>query len=398
MRAGAGSTVGENALAPRLGYLEGLRGIAALQVVLLHFVTAFRPSWPDRAGILGFVFDGHSAVYIFFLISGAVLSRAFAREGAGVARRIAQRVVRIGIPVAAACVFAALLLAAMPAAHGIAARLGGSPWFAMDSSGPATLAQVLRETAEEAMVTGYADTTLLPARLVAWLGLDPLADSLDAPFWSLHMEMAGMLLVLALVRLRAAPRWHAAAILLCALGFGGQAVFLFVLGHLAARRLGTKRSEAGLALLALGIAMCAAKDWRWVDGIRAALAHLMLLPMPGLYQFQSQCGAVLVFAGIALSPLALRALSIRPARWLGRLSFGLYLVHFPILFTVVATAWSAMAGRLPGGLALALAFALLLALSLLAAAAFARFVDRPAIALGRRIARPARRPVQDAIG
>src|SRR6185437_4433406 len=101
----------------RLAYLEGLRGIAALQVVLLHFVTAFVPTLPDRAGLAGFVFDGHSAVYLFFLISGAVLSLAFVREGAGIAGRIAQRVVRIGLPVAAACVLAVLLLALLPHAH-----------------------------------------------------------------------------------------------------------------------------------------------------------------------------------------------------------------------------------------------------------------------------------------
>src|SRR6185437_12482298 len=144
-----------------------------------------------RAGLAGFVFDGHSAVYLFFLISGAVLSLAFVREGAGIAGRIAQRVVRIGLPVAAACVLAVLLLALLPHAHLRAAESTGSAWFAMDSSGPVSWWQAAREAGEEALVTGYADTTLLPSRLAVWLGLDPLAHSLDAPFWSLHLEMAG---------------------------------------------------------------------------------------------------------------------------------------------------------------------------------------------------------------
>ena len=34
---------------PRIQYLEGLRGIAAIQVVLLHFVTGFLPAMADRA-------------------------------------------------------------------------------------------------------------------------------------------------------------------------------------------------------------------------------------------------------------------------------------------------------------------------------------------------------------
>ena len=64
----------------KVPYLEGLRGIAAMQVVLLHFVTGFLPNtaqhaWPP----LRVLFDGHTAVYVFFLISGAVLTPSFAR-------------------------------------------------------------------------------------------------------------------------------------------------------------------------------------------------------------------------------------------------------------------------------------------------------------------------------
>jgi peptidoglycan/LPS O-acetylase OafA/YrhL len=382
----------------RLLYLEGLRGVAALQVVLLHFVTAFLPALPDRAGLAGFVFDGHSAVYLFFLISGAVLSLAFARQGVGIAGRIAQRVVRIGLPVAAACVLAALLLALLPDAHLRAARLSGSAWFAMDESGPVSWWQAAREVGEEAMVTGYADTTLLPAGLATWLGLDPLAHSLDAPFWSLHLEMAGSLLVLALVRLRAASRAaHAVAVVPCLVLFGSQACFLFVLGHLAACRLGHpppggRAGLAGAILLAAGIAMCAAKDWASVDALRAGLAHLVVFPTPNLFQFQSQLGAVLVFAGIALLPRARLVLQAAPIQALGRLSFGIYLTHFPILFTVVAASWTMLAARIPAWANGGLALILLLAATLLAASAFERCIDRPAIALGRRIARAGHDP------
>jgi hypothetical protein len=65
----------------RVRYLEGLRGIAALQVVLLHFVTAFAPNAAEHAPApLPVLFDGHTAVYVFFLISGAVLTPSFARR------------------------------------------------------------------------------------------------------------------------------------------------------------------------------------------------------------------------------------------------------------------------------------------------------------------------------
>ena len=86
----------------KVQYLEGLRGIAAMQVVLLHFVTGFMPdtaehAWPP----LPILFDGHTAVYVFFLISGAVLTPSFGRPGA-FAAKLLKRVVRLAIPVAAA--------------------------------------------------------------------------------------------------------------------------------------------------------------------------------------------------------------------------------------------------------------------------------------------------------
>jgi len=64
----------------KIQHLEGLRGIAALQVVLLHFVTGFLPDTAEHAAPpLPVLWDGHTAVYAFFLISGAVLTPSFAR-------------------------------------------------------------------------------------------------------------------------------------------------------------------------------------------------------------------------------------------------------------------------------------------------------------------------------
>jgi peptidoglycan/LPS O-acetylase OafA/YrhL len=101
---------------------------------------------------------------------------------------------------------------------------------------------------------------------------------------------------------------------------------------------------------------------------------------------------VLVFAGVAVLLPARRALQAGPVQALGRLSFGIYLTHFPILFTVVAASWTALHGHVPGWSNLGLSLALLLAATLLAASGFERWIDRPAIALGRWLARVCARP------
>src|SRR3984885_15281305 len=208
----------------KVPYLDGLRGIAAMQVVLLHFVTGFLPdtaqhAWPP----LRVLFDGHTAVYVFFLISGTVLTPSFARPGAFLGK-LGKRVVRLGLPVAAAAVIATVLLAAWPDAHLRAAALTGSAWLAMDSSGAPTLAHLAREIGLDSLLLGYREATLF-APLADHLPL--MEHSLDAPFWSLHLELYGSLLLLCLVSLRAYSAWlHRAAIIAAALLFGTHPMFL----------------------------------------------------------------------------------------------------------------------------------------------------------------------------
>src|ERR1700710_3167253 len=93
---------------PRIGYLESIRGLAAVQVLLLHFLAAFAPdlvySLPAAGAVAGyihlsplyFLYDGYSAVYIFFALSGYVLTRSFERHLAQPSSQILARVVRLG--------------------------------------------------------------------------------------------------------------------------------------------------------------------------------------------------------------------------------------------------------------------------------------------------------------
>ena len=370
----------------KVEYLEGLRGIAAMQVVLLHFVSGFLPytaehAWPP----LRVLFDGHTAVYIFFLISGAVLTPSFARPGSFLTK-LGKRVVRLGIPVAAAAAIATLLLALLPDAHLRAAGLSGSAWLAMDSSGAPTFAHLAREIGLDSLLLGYREATLF-APLAAHLPL--MEHSLDAPFWSLHLELYGSLLVLVLVSLRIRSIWlYGAAIIATALVFGTHPMFLFVLGHLSAPMLGRRPGGItainGAILLVLGVALCANKDWDAVEALRLWLSRNELAFAPNLFQFQSQLGAIALYFGVLMCPVVWRLLESGACRRLGRLSFSVYLLHFPILFTVVCATFIRLRHLLPQGASVAAAFALFLALTLLAAVLFERWIDRPAIALSRR--------------
>jgi peptidoglycan/LPS O-acetylase OafA/YrhL len=135
-----------------------------------------------------------------------------------------------------------------------------------------------------------------------------------------------------------------------------------------------------MLLLLLGLAMSATKDWHFVEWLRLSLRRTELADAPNLFQFQSQLAAVVLYAGVLWCPFVWPVLESAPFRHLGRLSFSIYLLHFPILFTVVCLAFTLVLAS-----SSAAAFVLFLALTLLAAIVFERVVDRPAIALSRRI-------------
>jgi peptidoglycan/LPS O-acetylase OafA/YrhL len=366
----------------KVQYLEGLRGIAAVQVVLLHFVTGFLPhtaqhAWPP----LRLLFDGHTAVYLFFVISGAVLTPSFARAGSFIGK-LAKRVVRLGIPVAAVAALSTLLIGALPDAHRQAAMLTGSAWLAMDSSGAPTFAHLIREISLDSLLLGYREVTLFVPFAQR---LPPMEHSLDAPFWSLHLELYGSLLVLCLVSLRAfSVVGYRLAVAAAALTFATHPMFLFVAGHLLGvgprSAGGIGRATLGMVTLLAGLWLCTGKDWSIIEWLRIWISRSELAASPNLFQFQSQLGAVALYLGVLLSPVVWPALESAPFRALGRLSFSIYLLHFPILFTLVCRIFTAMLAP-----SVIVAFVALVALTLVAAILFERFVDRPAIMLSRRI-------------
>jgi peptidoglycan/LPS O-acetylase OafA/YrhL len=378
----AGSTLTRASQPAKIRYLEGLRGIAAVQVVLLHFVTGFLPSTAEHAvPPLPVLWDGHTAVYVFFLISGAVLTPSFARGGWW-PRQVAKRLVRLGLPIAAAGVIALALLALMPDAHVAAARLTGSGWLAMDSNAATTLSHLLREITLDSLVLGYREYTLF-APMASHLPL--LEHALNAPSWSLHLELYGSLLLLGLVLLRACSTTaHLVAVAMCAVLFGTHPMFLFVLGHLCAS-LPEKppRPLIGAALIILGLAMSGFKNWAFLETIRVAIASVSPASAPNLYQFQSQMAAIALFAGVLLSPMAQWALS--SCQRLGQLSFSIYLLHFPILFTLVCAGFIPITAFAPEPVAVAITFIVFAAIVWLAADGFERWVDRPSVLLSRRI-------------
>jgi peptidoglycan/LPS O-acetylase OafA/YrhL len=89
----------------RITYLDGLRGLACLQVLFYHF-QIFIPMVN-----LGFMANGQCAVSLFFVLSGFVLTFSFENARVPAATKLLLRWVRLGLPaIASICVAAGVIL------------------------------------------------------------------------------------------------------------------------------------------------------------------------------------------------------------------------------------------------------------------------------------------------
>jgi peptidoglycan/LPS O-acetylase OafA/YrhL len=333
----------------RIGYLESIRGLAALQVLLLHFFAAFAPdlvfSLPAGAIVAGyihlsplyFLYDGYSAVYIFFALSGYVLTRSFERHLARSSSQIQARIIRLGLPAIAATLVAAAVMLMFGKLNVEAGDLSGSAWFASQWNADLSILSVIRDGTINALLLGYRG---LPgvAFLAPWQ--QPVEQSFVAPLWTLSIEFYGSMIVLLLCwcARRSRALWWS-VVLLGAIFTIRSAYVCFFIGHLLATFHRAERPAPVRKLLPIfsvifGVFLCLLAEVWQPQWLRSLCADPTYLLFPGQFapMQQKTFGAVLVLVGIIDLEVARRFLS-RP--WLvarSKLSFPLYLIHWPILF------------------------------------------------------------------
>jgi peptidoglycan/LPS O-acetylase OafA/YrhL len=347
----------------RIGYLESIRGLAALQVLLLHFLAALAPalvfSLPAAAPIAGaihlsplyFLYDGYSAVYIFFALSGYVLTRSFERNLARPLLQVLGRIVRLGLPAIAAVLVSAAVMLTFGKPNIAAGELSGSAWFVGQWNAQLSLASLVKDGVLNALFLGYRG---LPG--AAFLGpwQQPVEQSLVAPLWTLSIEFYGSVtvLLLCLCARRSRLLW-CAAMLLGATFTIRSAYICFFLGHFLAAFACAERPVPASRLLpafsvAAGIFVCVlAEIWQpeWLKALCKSPTYLLF---PGQFapMQQKAFGAMLVLVGL-IHLGAARGLLSTP--WLvarSKLSFPLYLIHWPILFGPVAALFLLLSGTI----------------------------------------------------
>jgi peptidoglycan/LPS O-acetylase OafA/YrhL len=391
---------------PRMAWLDGLRGVAATQVVLLHYASAFLPAIGLRdAKVVHFhwenafiytplflPFDGYSAVYIFFVLSGVALTYSFADTPYALPSSVIRRIIRLGLPMMGGILLGVGWFSLWPDVHIPASHLSGSVWLAVLGPDRITLATIAHQIGLEGLLSGYEEFSVLSSAIRKTLGLTSLFHSFVPPLWTLHVELVGSLLILALVALRQAigRRLHLILCLMLIISLLSSMLFLFVVGHVAADWLRTpadRRSNLllGAGLLALGILLCTTDP----IPIVFRLSGWFPTPLVGRREppilAQSMYGAAATFFGLACLPWLQLTLTQPLFQRLGKISFSLYLTHFPIVITVASAAFCLLSPKLPYFAIVLIVMTAGCLASLLMAFSFEFLVDRQAIRLSRLV-------------
>lgn len=354
--------------AHHLGFLDGFKGLAA-QLIVLHHLAFYgpmsdhvRPVAPMLIGWLDLY--GRMAVQVFLVVGGFLAARSLCPDGVARPRGVpalsgllVRRYMKLAPPF-----IAAMLLASC-------ASLLAGVWISHHSiSAPTTLGQLAAHALLVHDILGY--------------------EAISAGAWYIAIDFQLYALMAASVRLcgrmeqgagDARQPWAvplAVVLLVCAslLVFNRNPAFDIWAPYFF--------GSYGLGALAWWARSGAASRRRLL------LAAMLLLSLVALLiDFRERIALAAVLAlGLAFWPSAGRVTPVTPLLgWLGRISYSVFLVHFPVSLLVNALFISAMPAT-PGwqGLGMLVAWAA----SLAAGAAFFRFVERP---LGQRLSpvRPA---------
>jgi peptidoglycan/LPS O-acetylase OafA/YrhL len=363
-------TQAQEPTADRIMSLDAVRGVAALLVVFAHchsiLPDALQKSLDWYHGPGRILVIGRPAVILFFVLSGFVLSLSLQAHPAGAYRTfVIRRFFRIYVPFTASVIMAAALYSIIEPRP----IPGLSKWFNHD-------------------VWSYSLTPSLLVSHLAMIGR-PQDVTLNGPMWSLIIEMRHSLLLPLLFVLL----WTRKTATIVA------AVVTAGLAEIIARKTSLGKepyfNESALEALFItlyflpffifGLLVAQRRDQlcRWASHVPPFGQGVLWLTAIVLLSLQRDLpngiGAALVIVLSLTSPLAIRILATPFLQWLGRISYSLYLTHLLVLGALVHVFYDTVP----------LTWLLLgvVMLSLPIAQISYSLIERPSMALGKRITR-----------
>ena len=351
-------------MSERLHHLDGLRGIAALVVVLHHHVLAFnfalysgRTQDSQFAGdvfLSGFpltpAMPAGLAVCLFFVLSGYVLARASLKSPLGLLGQGTKRYVRLAIPILCVSILTWIFSALGLMRNKQMAAVVQSAWLEVQLPDLPSFAEAVAEGAYGALIMG--------------------TNTYNSSLWTMRNELIGSIVVILLVWIARSLRISYigqalfAGIMMLAFAAAFHASFIALFGVGATLMLWNVRSFLE-PLMRVGPLVLAALLFGFLLGnISISQARpgfmtsfVMLAPMGYSVNwgrmtpehFWNGAGAVVLLATVDASARLRAAFSRQFCRYLGDISFSLYLVHVPVLLSIGSSLylWLLGAGAVP---------------------------------------------------
>jgi peptidoglycan/LPS O-acetylase OafA/YrhL len=377
----------------RFKYLDGLRGLAALIVIIDHFAISFFPAAVDADAQahhsriepiiqhtpLHILVAGNFSVCVFFVLSGFVLSSKFLRTGE---RKVlingaGKRYFRLAIPVLASVMLAWLLITTHAFHAEELAGITGSDWLHRFWREQPSWWQAIYHALIGVFVSGQS-------------------DKFNTVLWTMKTELVGSFLVFATLLAVGRWRWRALIYLALAIALIHTYYVAFIAG-LAICDYHINGSQAGqrwldrlwLPIAAVGIYLgsCPVGSTRGTPFEYLQGRLPIGLSVPTIAHIIGAIG--LVVAVMHARPLQ-RWLTTKPMVWLGAASFSLYLTHFLIMGSFSSYLFTNLANNLSYTAAFLITLVPSFLLMLLAAHLFTKYIDEPAITFSSRLPKPAK--------
>ncbi len=371
-------------------YMESVRGLAAMVVVVAHFMAAFYPAavlgsqyhthapWESLFATtpLHLFVAGHFAVCIFFILSGYVLSLPYfgpeARDTDSLLSAVVKRPVRLGGLVLASilisrCLQKAHLFYNVP----LSALSGSTPWFE----------------------SFFAQPTLKLSTLVRTLStqLFSIGPLFNAPLWTIQIELYGSFLTYGFLLLFRKSTLRFAAYAIALVMFRETLYHGFIFGMMFAdlvknypALLPRQRPKLSWALLLVGLYFSSHPHHIPREQLRDTVFGI-LPKFEVLGGGFSMLGAICIFQSILMTPKLQAWLSGKVFAYLGRISYSMYAIHFLVLGSVTSWMFLQLYTKLGYGTACVISALAYLAVVVASAHYLMKYVDEPTTRMANRL-------------